>query len=98
MSCHIPVSMCVGVTVWLGWVVWYPYVITHTHDIRIYSENIIKNTLHTRELKNHRTPQETIFTETHIKTTTHITTKHSPLNKDTNAKNLYNYRAIQPMR
>jgi hypothetical protein len=42
------------------------YVITHTHDIRIYSGNIIKNTLHTRELKNHRTPQQPIFTETRL--------------------------------
>jgi len=25
MSYHIPGSMCVGVTVWFGWVVWYPY-------------------------------------------------------------------------
>ena len=42
------------------------YVITHTHDIRIYSGNIIKNTLHTRELRNHRTPQQPIFTETRL--------------------------------
>ena len=42
------------------------YVITHTHDIKIYSCNIIKNTLHTRELKNQRTPQQPIFTETRL--------------------------------
>jgi hypothetical protein len=42
------------------------YVITHTHDIRIYSGNITKNPLHTRELKNHRTPQQPIFTETRL--------------------------------
>jgi hypothetical protein len=27
MSYHIPGSMCFGVTVWLGWVVWYPYAV-----------------------------------------------------------------------
>ena len=45
------------------------YVMTHTHDIRIYSGNIIKNTLHTRELKNCRNckkPQQPIFTETRL--------------------------------
>ena len=65
------------------------YVITHKHDIRIYSGNIIKNTLHTRELKNHRTPQQPIFTETRLLKQPHtsqLITNHSPLNKDTNAK------------
>ena len=41
------------------------YVITHTHDIKIYSGNI-KNTLHTSELKNRRTTQQPIFTETRL--------------------------------
>jgi len=47
------------------------YVITQTHDVRIYSGNIIKNTQHARELKNHRTPQQTIFTETRLLKQTH---------------------------
>ena len=42
------------------------YVITNMHDIRIYSGNIIKNTQHTRELKNLKTPQQPIFTETSL--------------------------------
>ena len=42
------------------------YVITHTHDIRIYSGNIIRDTLHTRKRKNHRTPQQPIFKETRL--------------------------------
>ena len=62
--------------------------LAHTHDIRIYSGNIIKNTLHTRELKE---PQDTaatnIYRNTLIKTITHVTTNHSLLNKDANAKN-----------
>ena len=125
MSCHIPGSMCVGVTVWFGWggvvslwwlkhywsvhvgcggwglmAVWNSgfvspglcsephgntnthrtrYVITYTHDIRIYSGNFIKNTLHTRELKNHRKPQQPIFTETRLLKQPHtsrLTTRH----------------------
>ena len=35
-------------------------------NIRIYSGNIIKNTLHTRELKNDRKLQQPIFTETRL--------------------------------
>jgi len=57
-------------------------VITHTHDVRIYSRNIIKNTLHAREPKNHRTPQQPIFTETRFLKQSHT----SLLNKDANAK------------
>jgi len=49
--------------------------------------DIIKNTLHTRELKNHRTPQQPNFTETRLLKRPHTSQlKHSPLNKDANAK------------
>ena len=48
------------------------YVITYMHDIRIYSGNIIKNTLHTRKFKNHRTLQQPIFTETRLLKQSHM--------------------------
>jgi hypothetical protein len=60
------------------------YAITHRHDIRIYSGNIIKNTLHTRELTNMCNNQYLLKHAS--KTITHVTTNHSPQNKDTNAK------------
>ena len=77
MSCNIPGSMCVGVTVWFVW----------GGVVSEYTQETFSETHYT--LENARTIEHrsnNIYRNTLVKTTTHVTTNHSPLNKDANAK------------